>query len=63
MPVALVGLGFIFECLRDFSSFSTEPINSSSKEICQTWWLYQDLYREIVMNSRKINKDKFKKHN
>lgn len=63
MLFALVGPQLLSSNIQGSSSISTEQMNSISKEICQTWWLYQELCRKIIMNARKINKGKFRKHN
>lgn len=36
-------------------------MNRIRREMCQAWWLHKELCRKLVMNSRKINKGKFRK--
>lgn len=44
-----------------FSWSDIKLMNSIRKEMCQTWWLHQELWRKLLMNSRKINKGNFRK--
>lgn len=64
MSLALVDpQAFFLRTSRGFSLLSSGLMNSVKKEICHTQYLHQELHRKIVMNPRKINKDKFRKHN